>query len=170
MQNVTSPAPNRGSASLATRSCKYGRWNQKKWTSVEKMQESHVCCAVCSIFVRQILEFFRTSTASLDPQTVQQLTLYILQMYTPCLLEHVAHQRSTASLWCSARTFCAWLWNSNCHTPGSDTAGIRNNHNMSSLLSALKAVQLTCLHLCLFFALLLLVLISLYGERRNGSF
>ena len=32
--------------------------------------------------------------------------------YPPCLQQHMAHQRSIASLWCSAWTFCVWLWNS----------------------------------------------------------
>ena len=38
--------------------------------------------------------------------------LTLLPYYPPCLQEHVACQRSLASLWCHVHTFCTWLWNS----------------------------------------------------------
>ena len=59
----------------------------------------------CAIFrtkhFRKSLKFFGTAIASLDPETVQ---LPAFSMPSAMFTE--------ASLWCCARTFCAWLWDS----------------------------------------------------------
>ena len=53
------------------------------------------------------LKFFRTSIASLDPETVQLPALHTIHH----VYRSVVHQRSWASPWCCTWMFCTWLWN-----------------------------------------------------------
>ena len=82
----------------------------KKWMSVGKnagipFWKRLLCCTALH-FMRQIFANPWSSSGLPTPLWIQNYQ--ISAMFT----RGVARQRSSASLWCRARTFCAWLWNS----------------------------------------------------------